>query len=101
MFMLVLLLRNRSCEGAPQKGSGIGHINNHLFIRPQFGTGWTKVPYCISTVGSWKVRVWQTSAGASGEATAPLQVVVPLKSGEKKTILLLDKLGGGVRIELL
>lgn len=33
--------------------------------------------------------------------TAPLQVVVPLKSGEKRTILILDKPGGGVRIELL
>lgn len=58
-------------------------------------------PFYQSTVGSWEVRIWQTPAGASGWATAPLQVVVPLKSGEKKTILILDKPGGGVRIELL
>ena len=58
-------------------------------------------PFYQSTVGSWEVRIWQTPAGSSGWATAPLQVVIPLKSGEKRTILILDKPGGGVRIELL
>jgi hypothetical protein len=58
-------------------------------------------PFYQSTVGSWEVRIWQTPADASGWATAPVKVVIPLKSGEKKTILILDKPGGGVRIELI
>ncbi|MFL5487188.1 MAG: DUF4397 domain-containing protein [Gemmatimonadaceae bacterium] len=58
-------------------------------------------PFFQSTVGSWEVRIWQTPADASGWATAPVKVVIPLESGAKKTILMLDKPGGGVRIELL
>jgi hypothetical protein len=58
-------------------------------------------PFYQSTVGSWEVRIWQTPANASGWAAAPVKIVVPLASGEKKTILMLDKPGGGVRIELL
>ncbi|MDQ6886556.1 MAG: DUF4397 domain-containing protein [Gemmatimonadota bacterium] len=58
-------------------------------------------PFFQSTVGSWEVRIWQTPADASGWATAPVKVVIPLKSGEKKTILILDKAGGGVRIEVI
>ena len=58
-------------------------------------------PFYQSTVGSWEVRIWQTPADASGWANAPVRVVVPLNSGEKKTILILDKPGGGVRIELI
>jgi Domain of unknown function (DUF4397) len=58
-------------------------------------------PFLQSTVGSWEVRVWQTPADASGWATATVRVVIPLGSGEKKTVLMLDKAGGGVRIEVL
>jgi uncharacterized protein DUF4397 len=58
-------------------------------------------PFFQSTVGSWEVRVWQTPADASGWANAPVKIVIPLASGEKKTILILDKPGGGFRIELL
>ena len=58
-------------------------------------------PFFQSTVGSWEVRIWQTPADASGWANAPVKVVIPLKSGEKKTILMLDKPGGGVRVELI
>jgi hypothetical protein len=58
-------------------------------------------PFYQSTVGSWEVRVWQTPADASGWANAQERIVTPLASGEKKTILILDKPGGGVRIELL
>jgi hypothetical protein len=47
------------------------------------------------------VRIWQTSAGASGWANAPLEGIVPLASGERKTILMLDKPGGGVRVEVM
>ncbi len=57
-------------------------------------------PFYQSTVGSWDVRIWQTPVGVSGWATAPLKVVVPLASGEKKTIVILDQVGGGVRVEV-
>ena len=58
-------------------------------------------PFYQSTVGSWEVRVWQTPADASGWASAPVKVVIPLASGQKKTVLILDKPGGGVRVELI
>ncbi len=58
-------------------------------------------PFYQSTVGTWEIRIWQTPVGASGWATAPVKIVIPLASGEKKTVLMLDKPGGGVRYELL
>jgi hypothetical protein len=58
-------------------------------------------PFYQSTVGTWEVHVWQTPADASGWATAPVKVVIPLTSGQKKTVVILDKPGGGVRVELL
>lgn len=58
-------------------------------------------PFYQGTVGTWEIRIWQTPVGASGWATAPIQIVIPLGSGEKKTVLILDKPGGGVRYELL
>ena len=38
-------------------------------------------PFYQSDVGTWEVRVWQTPADASGWATAPVKVVIPLASG--------------------
>jgi hypothetical protein len=58
-------------------------------------------PFFQSTVGSWEIHIWQTPADASGWANAPVKVIIPLGSGEKKTVLILDKPGGGVRIELI
>lgn len=58
-------------------------------------------PFYQSTVGSWEVRIWQSPANASGWDTAPVKAVIPLASGEKKTILILDKPGGGVQIEII
>ena len=58
-------------------------------------------PFFQSTVGSWEIHIWQTPADPSGWATAPVKIVIPLNSGEKKTVLILDKVGGGVRYELL
>lgn len=58
-------------------------------------------PFYQSTVGSWDVRVWQQPADASGWAGATVKVVLPLTSGERRTIVILDKPGGGVRIEVL
>lgn len=58
-------------------------------------------PFYQSTVGTWEVRVWQTPANASGWATAPVKVTIPLGNGEKKTVLILDNPAGGVRVELI
>jgi hypothetical protein len=58
-------------------------------------------PFYESTVGTWEIRVWQTPASASGWESASVRVTIPLGSGEKKTVVLLDKPGGGVRFELL
>ena len=58
-------------------------------------------PFFQSTVGTWEVRIWQTPADASGWSSAPVKVIVPLASGEKRTILMLDKAGGGVRVEVI
>ena len=58
-------------------------------------------PFYQSTVGSWEVRVWQTPADASGWAGATVKVVIPLLSGEKKTVLILDAPGGGVKIQVI
>jgi uncharacterized protein DUF4397 len=58
-------------------------------------------PFFQSTAGSWEVRVWQTPADPSGWGTAPVKVIIPLASGEKATIVILDKPGGGVRIQVI
>jgi len=58
-------------------------------------------PYFQSTVGSWEVRIWQSPADASGWASAPIKIVIPLGSGESKTVLMLDNPGGGVRAEVI
>jgi hypothetical protein len=58
-------------------------------------------PFYQSTVGSWEVRIWQAPANASGWATAPIKIVIPLASGEKNTVLILDKPGGGVHAEVI
>lgn len=58
-------------------------------------------PFYQSTVGTWEIRIWQTPADASGWDTAPVRVTVPLASGEKKTVLILDQVGGGFRVQLI
>lgn len=58
-------------------------------------------PFYQSTVGTWEVRIWQTPADASGWANAPVRVVIPLASGQKRTVLILDNPAGGVRVEVL
>jgi len=58
-------------------------------------------PFYQSTVGSWEIRVWQSPTDITGWANAQTRVVIPLTSGQKKTVLILDQPGGGVRIELI
>ncbi len=58
-------------------------------------------PFYQSTPGMWEIRVWQSPADSSGWATAPVRVTIPLASGEKRTVMILDAPGGGVRVELI
>ena len=58
-------------------------------------------PFYQSTPGTWEIRVWQTPADAAGWASAPLKVTLPLAGGEKRTVMLLDAPGGGVRAEVM
>jgi hypothetical protein len=57
-------------------------------------------PFFQSTVGSWELRIW-IKASSETWSTATTRVVVPLGSGEKRTVIVLDKAGGGIRVELL
>lgn len=57
-------------------------------------------PFFQSTVGTWEVRVWQTPADSSGWAGAAARMQVPLAGGQMRTVVILDKPGGGVRLEL-
>ena len=58
-------------------------------------------PFYQSTVGAWEVRVWRTPADSSGWSTATTRIVVPLQSGAKATIVILDNPGGGVRVQVI
>jgi hypothetical protein len=58
-------------------------------------------PFFQSTVGTWEIHVWQTPADSTGWDTAPIKIVLPLQSGEKRTVIILDKPGGGIRYEVL
>ena len=58
-------------------------------------------PFVQSTVGTWEIHVWQTPADSSGWENAPIKIQIPLASGEKKTVVILDKAGGGIRYELM
>lgn len=54
-----------------------------------------------STVGTWEIHVWQTPADSTGWLNAPIQIQIPLASGQKKTVMILDKPGGGLTYQVL
>lgn len=56
-------------------------------------------PFYRSTVGTWEIRAWRSPADSSGWSHPEASVVIPLASGEKKTVVILDKEGGGIRME--
>ena len=58
-------------------------------------------PFYQSTVGTWEVRAWQTPADSTGWSAAPVKVSIPLASGKKATVVILDKPGGGIRAEIV
>lgn len=58
-------------------------------------------PFYQSTAGTWELRVWQTPANDTGWANAPVKLTIQLGSGEKRTVVILDNPGGGVRASVL
>jgi hypothetical protein len=59
-------------------------------------------PYFQSTVGTWDVRAWRKpSEVALGWDGTTARVTVALASGEKRTVLVLDKPGGGIRLSVI
>lgn len=59
-------------------------------------------PYYESTVGTWDVRAWRKpSEVALGWDGTTARVTVTLGSGEKRTVLVLDKAGGGIRLSVI
>ena len=63
-------------------------------------------PFIQSTPGSWEVRVWTDTIGQppndSTRWTSPLAAVsVTVASGGRKTVLILDKEGGGLTLRVI
>ncbi len=59
-------------------------------------------PFYQSTVGTWDVRIWLTpSQDALGWDGATERATFNLKSGEKRTVLVLDKPGGGIELSVI
>jgi hypothetical protein len=59
-------------------------------------------PYYQSTVGTWDVRAWlKPSQDSLGWAGATARVTFTLASGEKRTVLVLDKPGGGIQLSVI
>ena len=59
-------------------------------------------PYFQSTVGTWDIRAWRKpSEVALGWNGTTARVSLTLASGEKGTVLVLDKPGGGIRLSVI
>ena len=59
-------------------------------------------PYYQSTVGSWDVRAWRKpSEVALGWDGTSARVTLALASGERRTVLVLDKPGGGIQLTVI
>jgi hypothetical protein len=59
-------------------------------------------PYYQSTAGTWDVRAWRKpSEVALGWDGTPARVSFTLASGEKRTVLVLDQPGGGIRLQVI
>jgi hypothetical protein len=59
-------------------------------------------PYLQSTVGAWDIRAWRKpSEVALGWGGTTARVTLTLASGEKRTVLVLDKPGGGIQLSVI
>ena len=59
-------------------------------------------PYMQSTAGTWEVRGWRKpSEVALGWNGTTARVTFTLASGQKRTVLVLDKPGGGIQLSVI
>jgi len=59
-------------------------------------------PYLQSTVGTWEVRAWRKPSEVGlGWAGTTAHVTFNLASGQKRTVLVLDKAGGGIELSVI
>jgi hypothetical protein len=59
-------------------------------------------PFYQSTPGTWEIRAWRKpSEDALGWNGATARLTLSLTSGEKRTVVVLDQPGGGVRLAVL
>ena len=59
-------------------------------------------PYYESTPGTWDVRAWRKpSEDALGWNATTAHVAINLASGQKRTVLVLDKAGGGITLRVI
>lgn len=59
-------------------------------------------PYYQSTVGTWDVRAWRKPSEVDlGWDGTQARVTLALASGEKRTVLVLDNPGGGIRLSVI
>ncbi len=59
-------------------------------------------PYVQSTNGTWDIRAWRKpSEVALGWDGTTAKVTLNLASGEKRTVLVLDKPGGGIQLSVI
>jgi hypothetical protein len=59
-------------------------------------------PFLQSTVGTWDIRAWRkpSEVGLGWDGTTA-RVTFDLKSGEKRTVMVLDKPGGGIELSVI
>lgn len=56
-------------------------------------------PFYQSTVGTWDIRAWRKPAEESlGWAGTQARIAFVLASGERRTVVVLDKEGGGIKL---
>ena len=59
-------------------------------------------PFYQSTPGTWDIRAWRKpSEDALGWAATTARATLTLGAGEKRTVVVLDRPGGGIRLEVI
>jgi len=59
-------------------------------------------PYLQSTVGTWDIRAWRKPSEVPlGWDGTSARVTLDLASGERRTVLVLDQAGGGIRLSVI
>jgi hypothetical protein len=59
-------------------------------------------PFLQSTVGTWDIRAWRKPSEVSlGWAGTTARVTLDLASGQQRTVLVLDKAGGGITLSVI